>query len=350
MNLLDQLLQDPEQQSALMAQILRSRARSGQLEGASIDANRLNNLAAITQMANNPAAAAAAKMAASNQQKQFSPVQMGQQGFALPGSGEFVSSPMYEDEKADQRQQQRRLLEQSIEARREQARMLEEGRNQRAQDQALLRMTLAAMRGSGGGGQTDKPKTAEELKQEAKAREEQIAQEGVTATVERLRGLYGQLNQFGGIQSTQRPALENIISRARSSVLGQSLGNIMGTPEQNVRSEIQATIPILMTDIKNSGKIGTGSMNSNIELQFYLAAATDVTRPVEANLSALRFIDQKFGTGRLSQTPPSPQEVQSQQSLQQELNRRMLQAQPQQSQLVPAQRPAMRYLPPSGSQ
>lgn len=131
------LAASPEQQQMLLAETLRRRrAQAESMQGANEQANRFNTLAAVAQMANNPGAAAAAQLAMKNAQAQHKPINLGAQGFALPSSGEFVESPMYADEKAAAREQQRLLLQATL-GQREQA---------AAQQADIARERIAAQR------------------------------------------------------------------------------------------------------------------------------------------------------------------------------------------------------------
>lgn len=119
---------DPQ---GLMAQLLRRKQQGQAFQGANTNAHQYDQLAAIMQMANNPGAAAAAKMSATNAQNQYKPLSLGQQGFALPASGEFVSSPMYEDEKEAGRLLRKTLAAQTEESRRQET--------QRKSDEAIAK-------------------------------------------------------------------------------------------------------------------------------------------------------------------------------------------------------------------
>lgn len=100
-DILSLLIQETPQSDILRNQ--RRNAESQALRDASQNAGRLDLLASVAQMANNPGAANATKMAAGSQREQFSPVQLGSQGFMLPSEGQFVESPMFADEKAEGR-------------------------------------------------------------------------------------------------------------------------------------------------------------------------------------------------------------------------------------------------------
>lgn len=140
---------DPLDQQRAAAQMLRRNQAQSRLRTANEDANKFNTLAAIAAMSNNEGAANAAALAAKNQQARFKPVSMGTQGFALPSSGDFISSPMYEDEREATRQQQRSLAQQrSDDAKEALARRQEfqAGENERNRQ---LRMTLLSLQEAG---------------------------------------------------------------------------------------------------------------------------------------------------------------------------------------------------------
>jgi hypothetical protein len=147
---------DPLQRQQMEAQLLRRRQQEQMMQSANAQAHQFDPMAAIAQMANNPGAAAAAKMAATQAQNQYKPLPMGSQGFAIPGTGDFISSPMYEDERNATRLQQTQLARDARDSREQTARegrMLretlattaEEGKNTRAEDSNLLRRTLGEL-------------------------------------------------------------------------------------------------------------------------------------------------------------------------------------------------------------
>lgn len=138
----------PEQRQALMGQILQRRQQSDQLAGASARAHSMDMPAAAALMANNPELAAAAKLQMGSAQKMHSPVQMGNQGFALPSTGEFVSSPMYEQEQSAAREGRRDIAEAGREASLQRTRELIASREREGEQGRSLRMAIAALVGS----------------------------------------------------------------------------------------------------------------------------------------------------------------------------------------------------------
>lgn len=103
----------PQEQQQVMSALLRGKEM---LQAADKKSSRYNTLSAVTQMANNPAAAQAAQTAMKNAQSRYAPEKLGQQGFMLPGSGEFIESPMYTMERASTRAQQRGLQSERLDA------------------------------------------------------------------------------------------------------------------------------------------------------------------------------------------------------------------------------------------
>lgn len=102
---------DPVQRQQLIANMLRQQQQSAQMVEANKQGHAMDDTAAIAKMANNPAAAAAADYSAQNRQKQYKPDQLGNTGFALPATGEFVESPMWRQDREAARDNTRAIAE-----------------------------------------------------------------------------------------------------------------------------------------------------------------------------------------------------------------------------------------------
>ena len=61
--------------------------------------------------------------------------------------------------------------------------------------------------------------------------------------------------------------------------------------------------PLLLQGIKEATGMSAQQMNSNVELQLYLAAATDPTISLQSNIDALNNLSQLFGTGEVFALP-----------------------------------------------
>lgn len=117
-----------------MAEQLRRKKEANQLAAANERANSLNMLEFAAQMSNNPGLAQGSRLLAKSTRDKYSPVQMGQQGFMLPETGEYTESPMYaENKEADRQQKVLNML------------TLTQSANQRAAETNALRMTIAQM-------------------------------------------------------------------------------------------------------------------------------------------------------------------------------------------------------------
>jgi len=116
------------------------------LAGSTRRANLQNTLAAVAAMSNNAGAAAAAKMAAADQQRQYAPKQLGNQGFMLPDTGAFVPSKIYTDEREAAREEKKATLAATLAARQEQQTRDLAARSERDANQRALMLTIANMR------------------------------------------------------------------------------------------------------------------------------------------------------------------------------------------------------------
>lgn len=124
-------------------------------------------------------------------------------------------------------------------------------------------------------------------------------QEGGKKQVSELLGslndAYNELEQAGGVISTERGALPNIASRIAASGAGQTVLGAIGTKEASLRNRVEQTRPLLMNAIRQATGMGSKQMDSNVELQFYLKAATDPTIDIQANRAALAVLDRTYG-------------------------------------------------------
>ena len=145
-----------------------------------------------------------------------------------------------------------------------------------------------------GGMQMYNPMAAKEMQ---KQRTQGKAREDLSGVVQQLNNAYDSLNEGGGIVSTEKGGLSNILSRVGSTGVGQAVGGALGTENQKQRQFIEQTRPLLLNFIKEATGMSAQQMNSNAEMQLYLKAATDPTLSVEANRDALANLDKMFGLG-----------------------------------------------------
>lgn len=130
--------------------------------------------------------------------------------------------------------------------------------------------------------------------------DKQVAQDRVSELLGNLQANYETLREGGATVDTKQNWMQNVKARIGSSAVGQMLGGAVGTAEQEIRDKIQMAKPLLINEIRAATGMSAKAMDSNAELQFYLQAATDPTRNIEANLQAIKYLDSAYGGGRLS--------------------------------------------------
>ena len=109
---------------------------------------------------------------------------------------------------------------------------------------------------------------------------------------------FAELDKTGAIMNPDRPFRENLQAYLANTKAGAEVARAMGTKEQELRDRIEQLKPLM---VKSLGMAAT-QMNSNRELEFYVAAMGDTKMSVYANLKALINADEKFGTGQVAQT------------------------------------------------
>lgn len=135
--------------------------------------------------------------------------------------------------------------------------------------------------------------TPEETKRRARV--------SVGGSLKALAGHYLNLDSMGAIVNTDKTSFENIVASLESSTLGQAAGKALGTEAQSIRNSINMIKPTLVQDIRKATEMGVRGMDSQKELEFYLQAATDEKRDIQANIGALLVLDQKYGDGTIAE-------------------------------------------------
>lgn len=133
--------------------------------------------------------------------------------------------------------------------------------------------------------------------QGAKTASSQQAKQRVSGNLGVLAKYYEELQDEGAALSVENGSMENMWNAFASSTIGQAAGRAMGTKSQAIRDKINQITPLLMNDIRQATGMSARSMDSNVELKFYLQAATDPTKLLETNLAALEVLDKQYGLG-----------------------------------------------------
>lgn len=143
----------------------------------------------------------------------------------------------------------------------------------------------------------------------AAKKEEQVGQgrDTVSSLVSTLKDYYDGLLKGGGIVSTSRGPIANIMSRTGSTSVGQAAGGAVGTKNQQLRDSIKQQRPLLLQAIKQATGMSAKQMDSNVELKMYLASATDPEIGYEANMAALQKLDELYGLSNAKKEKPTEQ-------------------------------------------
>ena len=123
------------------------------------------------------------------------------------------------------------------------------------------------------------------------------AKSDMTRTLGDMGKGYQELDKMGAIPNPDRTPAENVGAAARSSGVGQSVGQATGDPAASVRQRILNKRPLLINHIRQITGMGAKSMDSNTELNFYMQMTSDPHKDVWSNYAALDQLDQQFGDG-----------------------------------------------------
>lgn len=145
---------------------------------------------------------------------------------------------------------------------------------------ARIRATRAGQGGTGAGGKSGTPRIDPGTLDLAL---------GVTGE---LRDIYKRLDQSGASVNPDRPMIPNVIARARSSGIGQLIEGAVGTEAQTERDRIASIRPNLIRRISEATGMTASQMNSDKDMQLLLDQVTDPTRSTQANLDAIRRLEE----------------------------------------------------------
>jgi len=134
----------------------------------------------------------------------------------------------------------------------------------------------------------------------AAASEKQIkaekGQENIAKVLDKMFESYSDLNKAKAIPSSKNTALQNLQAYGAASM--PQIGRAVGSKEQGIRDTIEQIRPSLIQAIKNATGMTAQEMNSNVELQIQLKAATDPALQIESNIAALNNISSLYGLGK----------------------------------------------------
>jgi hypothetical protein len=177
------------------------------------------------------------------------------------------------------------------EARVDAAREAGANRAQIAQLQAQNRQDLAQLTASLKG-----PSPAV-IKAQEKAAQVEEGQLALGDTISTAKTLIADLAKMGGITSTSKGPLANLITSAQTGTVGQAVGRAVGTKEQAKRDELKSIRLQLLNAVKEATGMSAQQLNSNVELKTYLDSLGSEGMSKEANEAILDNLSRRYLKG-----------------------------------------------------
>jgi hypothetical protein len=127
-----------------------------------------------------------------------------------------------------------------------------------------------------------------------KAAEGQLALSDTIATAETL---VKDLAKMGGMTSTSKGPLANLVTSLQTGTVGQVAGRTFGTKEQAKRDELKSVRLQLLNAVKEATGMSSQQLNSNVELKTYLDSLGSEGMSKEANLAILENLSRRYLKG-----------------------------------------------------
>ncbi len=139
----------------------------------------------------------------------------------------------------------------------------------------------------------------------AQERADKIAegQAGLEDTINVAKTLVKDLADMGGMTSTSKGPLSNLITSLQTGTVGQIGGRLVGTKEQAKRDELKSVRLQLLNAVKEATGMSSTQLNSNVELKTYLDSLGSEGMTKEANEAILNNISNRYLKG--TKTEPS---------------------------------------------
>jgi len=131
-------------------------------------------------------------------------------------------------------------------------------------------------------------------KAQEKADKAEEGRESLEGDITKARSLLTKLGASGGITSTQKGALANLLTSMSTTGVGQGLGRMVGSQDQSSRDELKSIRLQLLNSIKQATGMGSAQLNSNVELQTWLNSLGSEGMSKETNEEILTNIENKY--------------------------------------------------------
>jgi hypothetical protein len=135
------------------------------------------------------------------------------------------------------------------------------------------------------------------LKAQEKAEKVEEGQIALGDTISTAETLVKDLAKMGGITSTSKGPLANLVTSLQTGTVGQMGGRVFGTPEQAKRDELKSIRLQLLNAVKEATGMSAQQLNSNVELKTYLDSLGSEGMTKEANLAILDNLSRRYLKG-----------------------------------------------------
>jgi len=139
------------------------------------------------------------------------------------------------------------------------------------------------------------------LKAQEKAEKVEEGQIALGDTISTAETLVKDLAKMGGITSTSKGPLANLVTSLQTGTVGQMGGRAFGTKEQAKRDELKSVRLQLLNAVKEATGMSSQQLNSNVELKTYLDSLGSEGMTKEANLAILDNLSRRYLKGEAAQ-------------------------------------------------
>lgn len=139
------------------------------------------------------------------------------------------------------------------------------------------------------------------LKAQEKAEKQAEGQLTLSDTLATAETLVKDLAKMGGMTSTSKSPLANLVTSLQTGTAGQIAGRTFGTKEQAKRDELKSIRLQLLNAVKEATGMTAQQLNSNVELKTYLDSLGSEGMTKEANLAILDNLSRRYLKGEAAQ-------------------------------------------------
>lgn len=187
-------------------------------------------------------------------------------------------------------QLQRERIDAQIQAAKERGATQKEIAQMQIEGRAQIAQLVASLKGP----------SAAVLKAQEKAEKLAEGQVALSDTLSTAETLVKDLAKMGGMTSTSKGPLANLVTSLQTGTVGQIAGRTFGTQEQAKRDELKSVRLQLLNAVKEATGMSSQQLNSNVELKTYLDSLGSEGMTKEANLAILDNLSKRYLKGSMN--------------------------------------------------